>query len=140
MAAPFLKPTPYIAIRFRHEGNIDLANILLKWVTRVAFKRLQIDEKQFAVIYNLEEFGTMLANVLPDWAERIRKEAEQQTEIRVRDRIRKEVEQQTEIRVRELENKLREAERSRQEAERSRQEAEIRVRELEKNLREVKRT
>ena len=66
-----------IANRFRQEeGHQELARILCGWVKRVGLKRLKIDVKQFEAVLELEEFGAMLEDVLPDWAERIRSDAD----------------------------------------------------------------
>ena len=43
---------------------------------RIGFQRLKIDATQFDAIYELEELGSMLANVLPNWEEKIRTDAE----------------------------------------------------------------
>ncbi|MBQ7607422.1 MAG: hypothetical protein IJU76_05580 [Desulfovibrionaceae bacterium] len=64
------------AARFRGEGgHHELAWILCGWVKRIALKRLTIDAKEFEAIHELEEFGTMLENVLPDWEARVEKKA-----------------------------------------------------------------
>ena len=91
-----------IATRFRQEkGHEELAHILLCLVKRVVLKRLEIDEKQFEEVYELEEFGTMLENVLPDWEARIRKDAEQQAEIKLAE-VRKQERKQAEIKLAEV--------------------------------------
>ena len=65
--------------RFRQEeGHQELARILCGWVKRVGLKRLQIDAKQFEAIHELEEFGAMLENVLPDMIERVKKGAKEE--------------------------------------------------------------
>lgn len=67
-----------IANRFRQEeGHQELARILCGWVKRVGLKRLKIDAKQFEAIHELEEFGAMLENVLPDWEARVEKKAKE---------------------------------------------------------------
>ena len=64
-----------IANLFRNEdGHQELARILCGWVKRVGLKRLKIDDKQFEAVRELEEFGAMLENVLPDWEEKIRRD------------------------------------------------------------------
>ena len=39
--------------------------------------RLRIDAKEFEAMHELEEFGTVLENVLPDWEERGEKRVKQ---------------------------------------------------------------
>ncbi|MBO4335662.1 MAG: hypothetical protein J5846_07505, partial [Desulfovibrio sp.] len=68
-----------VAARFREEaGHHELARILCGWVKRVGLKRLKIDATQFEAISELQEFGTMLENVLPDWEARVEKRAKQE--------------------------------------------------------------
>ena len=69
-----------IANRFRQEeGHQELARILCGWVKRVGLRRLKIEDQRFEVIYELEEFGAMLENVLPDWEARVEKKAKEET-------------------------------------------------------------
>ena len=68
-----------IAALFRLEPeHQELARILCGWVKRVGLKRLKIDSTQFEAIHELEEFGTMLENVLPDWETRVEKRAKEE--------------------------------------------------------------
>ena len=79
-----------IANLFRQEeGHQELARILCGWVKRVGLKRLKIGATQFNAIYELEEFGSMLENVLPDWEERIRKNERDITEKKAKSEIAK---------------------------------------------------
>ena len=67
-----------IAALFRLEPeHHELARILCGWVKRVGLKRLNIDITQFEVIHELEEFGTMLENVLPNWEASVEKRAKE---------------------------------------------------------------
>ncbi|MBQ7606533.1 MAG: Rpn family recombination-promoting nuclease/putative transposase [Desulfovibrionaceae bacterium] len=68
-----------IAASFRgEEGHRELARILCGWVKRIGLKRLKIDSTQFNAIYELEEFGTMLENVLPNWEAKVEKRAKEE--------------------------------------------------------------
>ncbi|MBQ7457197.1 MAG: hypothetical protein IJS54_06315 [Desulfovibrio sp.] len=64
-----------LANRFKYKkGHQELARILCGLVKRVILKRLQIDAKQFEAVHELEEFGAMLENVIPNMIERVKKE------------------------------------------------------------------
>ena len=79
-----------IANLFRNEGgHQELARILCGWVKRVGLRRLKIEDLRFEAIYELEEFGAMLENVLPDWEERIRKNERDITEKKAKNEIAK---------------------------------------------------
>lgn len=74
-----------IANRFRQEeGHQELARILFSLVKRVGLRRLKIEDQRFEAIHELQEFGAMLENVLPDWEEGVEKKARKDKKMKSR--------------------------------------------------------